>query len=101
MPRRTPSRARVTSGPVTPGDSSAPHDAPEGCEIAVVGGGIVGLATARELLSRRPGAPLIVLEAEAEVGLRQTGRNSGVVHAGIYYEPGSLKARLCVEGARA
>jgi L-2-hydroxyglutarate oxidase len=86
---------------VTPGDSSAPHDAPEECEIAVVGGGIVGLATARELLSRRPGAPLIVLEAEAEVGLRQTGRNSGVVHAGIYYEPGSLKARLCVEGARA
>jgi (S)-2-hydroxyglutarate dehydrogenase len=70
------------------------------CDLAVVGGGILGLAVARELLRRRPGARLQVLEGEADVGRHQTGRSSGVVHAGIYYEPGSLKARLCVEGAR-
>jgi 2-hydroxyglutarate dehydrogenase len=70
-------------------------------EVAVVGGGIVGLATARELLSRSPGMTLAVLEREREVGLGQTTWNSGVVHAGIYYPPGSLKAKLCVEGARA
>ena len=69
-------------------------------DYAVVGGGIVGLAVARELLRRRPGASLVVLEREDEVGRHQTARNSGVVHAGIYYAPGSLKARLCVEGAR-
>ena len=65
-----------------------------------MGGGIVGLATARELLLRRPGASLVVLERETELARHHTGHNSGVVHAGIYYEPGSLKARLCVEGAR-
>jgi 2-hydroxyglutarate dehydrogenase len=70
------------------------------CDLAVVGGGILGLATARELLRRRPGASVVVLEREPQIATRQTGRNSGVVHAGIYYEPGSLKARLCVEGAR-
>jgi (S)-2-hydroxyglutarate dehydrogenase len=70
-------------------------------EVAVVGGGIVGLATARELLSRRPGMSLVVLERADDVGLGQTTWNSGVIHAGIYYAPGSLKARLCVEGARA
>lgn len=72
----------------------------ERAQLAVVGGGIVGLATARELLARRPGAPLVVLERETDVGRGQTGANSGVIHAGIYYAPGSLKARLCVEGAR-
>jgi (S)-2-hydroxyglutarate dehydrogenase len=66
----------------------------------VVGGGILGTAVARELLARRPGARLCVLEAEPSLGRHQTGRSSGVIHAGIYYEPGSLKARLCVEGAR-
>jgi (S)-2-hydroxyglutarate dehydrogenase len=70
------------------------------CDLAVVGGGILGLAVARELLRRRPGARLQVLEAEERIGRHQTGRSSGVIHAGIYYEPGSLKARLCVEGAR-
>ncbi len=59
------------------------------------------MAVARELLSRRPGARLCVLEAEDRIGRHQTGHSSGVIHAGIYYEPGSLKARLCVEGARA
>jgi (S)-2-hydroxyglutarate dehydrogenase len=73
---------------------------PETCDLAVVGGGIVGLAVARELIQRRPTASVCVLEREAEVGAHQTGHNSGVIHAGVYYEPGSLKARLCVEGAR-
>ena len=69
-------------------------------EVAVVGAGIVGLAVARELLRRHPGLSLVVLEREAEIATGQTGETSGVIHAGIYYEPGSLKARLCVEGAR-
>jgi (S)-2-hydroxyglutarate dehydrogenase len=59
------------------------------------------LAVARELLARHPGARLCLLEAEAAVGRHQTGHSSGVVHAGIYYRPGSLKARLCVEGGQA
>ena len=68
-------------------------------DIAVVGGGILGLAVARELTARRPGGSVCVLEREAEIGTHQTGNNSGVVHAGIYYAPGSLKAELCVRGA--
>jgi L-2-hydroxyglutarate oxidase len=68
--------------------------------LAVVGAGIVGLAVAREALLRRPGRRVTVLEAEDRVGPHQTGHNSGVIHAGIYYAPGSLKARLCVAGAR-
>jgi L-2-hydroxyglutarate oxidase LhgO len=64
----------------------------------VVGGGIVGLAVARELLLRRPGSDVVVFEKEARPGTHQTGHNSGVVHAGIYYKPGSLKARLCTVG---
>ena len=66
----------------------------------MVGGGILGLAVARELALRHPDRSLTVLERELDVGAHQTGHNSGVVHGGIYYEPGSLKARLCVEGAR-
>ncbi len=74
---------------------------PTECDLVVVGGGILGGAVARELLARRPGARLAVLEAEPRIGAHQTGRSSGVVHSGIYYEPGSLKARLCIEGSRA
>lgn len=66
--------------------------------FGIVGGGIVGLAVARELLRRRPGADVVVLEKEDRVGGHQTGHNSGVVHAGIYYRPGSLKATLCARG---
>jgi L-2-hydroxyglutarate oxidase len=66
--------------------------------IGIVGAGIVGLAIARELLDRRPGARVVVLEKEDRVAAHQTGHNSGVVHAGIYYQPGSLKARLCTRG---
>jgi (S)-2-hydroxyglutarate dehydrogenase len=69
--------------------------------VAVVGGGILGLATARALLRRRPGLSLVLLEAEPAIALHQTGRSSGVIHRGLYYAPGSLKARLCVEGAAA
>lgn len=66
--------------------------------IGVIGGGIVGLAVARRLLQLRPDAALTVLEKEDRLGAHQTGHNSGVVHAGIYYQPGSLKARLCRRG---
>jgi (S)-2-hydroxyglutarate dehydrogenase len=72
---------------------------PERCDIAVVGGGILGLAVARELTVRQPGWSVCVFEKEKRLGTHQTGHNSGVVHAGIYYAPGSLKAQLCVEGA--
>jgi len=79
---------------------SPPPEDPCRCDVAVVGGGIVGLALARELLLRRPGASVCVLEREQEIAAHQTSHNSGVIHAGIYYKPGSLKARLCVQGAR-
>jgi len=67
-------------------------------DVAVVGGGILGLALARELLTRRPDLRLTLFERETGVGQHQTGHNSGVIHAGIYYKPGSLKAQLCVDG---
>lgn len=67
-------------------------------DVAVIGGGIVGLATAREFLKRHPGLRLIVLEKEDLLAAHQTGHNSGVLHAGIYYAPGSLKAQACVQG---
>src|ERR1700730_16008442 len=67
-------------------------------DIVVIGGGIVGLSTAMQLLERYPGRAVWVLEKEARLASHQTGRNSGVVHAGVYYAPGSLKARFCREG---
>lgn len=70
-----------------------------GSPTLVIGGGLVGLGTAWALHRRQPDRPLILLEKEAEVGTHQTGRNSGVLHSGIYYTPGSLRARLCREGA--
>jgi (S)-2-hydroxyglutarate dehydrogenase len=70
-------------------------------DFAIIGAGIVGLATAREILSARPGSSIIVFEKESAVAQHQTGHNSGVIHAGIYYAPGSLKARFCREGAAA
>lgn len=70
-------------------------------DICVVGGGLVGLATARALTSMLPGLSLVVVEKEDAVALHQSSHNSGVVHSGLYYRPGSLKARLCVEGREA
>ncbi|HTU82864.1 MAG TPA: L-2-hydroxyglutarate oxidase [Candidatus Acidoferrales bacterium] len=70
-------------------------------DIAIVGGGIVGLAAGRELLGRHPHLKLAVLEKDAVLAAQQTGHNSGVIHSGIYYKPGSLKAKLCVEGRKA
>jgi L-2-hydroxyglutarate oxidase LhgO len=69
-------------------------------DIVVVGAGILGLAVARELLLRHPRLSLVVLEKEDRIGQHQTGHNSGVIHSGIYYAPGSLKAKLCTEGGR-
>jgi L-2-hydroxyglutarate oxidase len=69
------------------------------CDAAVAGGGLVGLATAMAL--GKAGFKVAVLEAEDRVGVHQSGHNSGVIHSGLYYKPGSLKATLCVEGARA
>jgi L-2-hydroxyglutarate oxidase len=68
------------------------------CDVLIVGGGIVGLATAMQLLSRQPGLRLIVVEKERSIATHQTGRNSGVVHAGLYYAPGSLKAQTAMTG---
>jgi (S)-2-hydroxyglutarate dehydrogenase len=70
------------------------------CDLAVVGAGILGLATARELLARHPNLSVQVLEREGRIAAHQTGHNSGVIHQGVYYTPGSLKAQLCVTGAR-
>ena len=66
-------------------------------DVAVIGGGIVGIATAHALCERLRGS-LVVLEAEAKLAGHQSGHNSGVIHSGLYYKPGSLKARNCVEG---
>jgi (S)-2-hydroxyglutarate dehydrogenase len=66
--------------------------------VGIVGGGIVGLAIGRELTRRRPGVEVHVFEKEDDLAVHQTGHNSGVVHAGIYYKPGSLKAELCTRG---
>jgi (S)-2-hydroxyglutarate dehydrogenase len=69
-------------------------------DLAIIGGGILGLATGREFLRREPSARVVILEKEHQLALHQTGRNSGVIHSGIYYTPGSAKARFCVAGAR-
>src|ERR1700720_3765199 len=67
-------------------------------DCIVIGGGIVGLSVAWTLLEKKPGIRIAVLEKEAGWARHQTGRNSGVMHSGIYYKPGSLKAKLCREG---
>ena len=70
----------------------------ERADVLVVGGGIVGLATARAMLRAQPGRSVVVVEKETAVGAHQSGRNSGVIHAGVYYQPGSYKAELCRAG---
>ncbi len=69
-------------------------------DVLIVGGGIVGLATARAILRAHPGRALTLVEKEAAVGTHQSGRNSGVIHAGVYYQPGSAKARMCTAGRK-
>jgi (S)-2-hydroxyglutarate dehydrogenase len=83
---------------LTPDTSPGVGPPAERADVAVVGGGIVGLATAYQLLRRRPGLRLVVVEQESKLGAHQSGHNSGVLHAGLYYAPGSLKARLCRAG---
>lgn len=83
-----------------PQEQSPSPAAPSRCHIAIVGGGIVGLAVARELTRRRPRLSVCLLEREPQLASHQSGHSSGVIHAGVYYAPGSLKARLCVQGAR-
>lgn len=68
-------------------------------DVVIVGAGILGFAVARAILERRPGSRLAVLDKESAIGQHQTGHNSGVIHSGVYYAPGSLKAHLCVAGA--
>ena len=70
-------------------------------DLAVIGGGIVGLSTAMQMTERYPGIAVAVLEKEPHLASHQTGRNSGVIHAGVYYQPGSMKARFCREGVQA
>ena len=71
---------------------------PKHVDLVVVGAGIIGLATARQYLAEYPGASVLVLERESGLASHQTGRNSGVLHSGIYYAPGSMKAELAVAG---
>eukprot|EP00850_Spirogloea_muscicola_P010683 SM000063S20073 [mRNA] locus=s63:677237:698179:- [translate_table: standard] len=78
---------------------SAAAAATDSADVVILGGGIVGLATARELADRYPNASIIVVEKELDLVQHQTSHNSGVIHAGIYYAPGSAMAQLCVDGA--
>jgi (S)-2-hydroxyglutarate dehydrogenase len=86
-----PRRAQFEEGALMPADRY---------DVAVVGAGIVGLAVAREVLMRRPDSKVLVIDKANAVAQHQTGHNSGVIHAGVYYAPGSLKAQLCVQGAK-
>ena len=73
----------------------------ERCDVLVIGGGLVGLATVMHLQIMRPQLRMVVVEKERAIATHQSGRSSGVAHAGIYYQPGSMKAKLCVEGKEA
>lgn len=83
----------------SPPAASGPARSADGrLDVAVIGGGLIGLSTAMALLAAHPGLRLAVLEKEAAIAVHQSGHNSGVIHAGLYYQPGSLKARFCREG---
>lgn len=69
-------------------------------DFIIIGGGIVGMSTAMQLLQQMPEKKVLVLEKESSAAQHQTGHNSGVIHAGVYYTPGSLKAKFCLEGNR-
>src|SRR5919109_2350385 len=70
-------------------------------DLTIIGGGIVGLATALRILEAHPRIKLLLLEKEPQIAQHQTGHNSGVIHSGLYYRPGSVKARSCVAGRKA
>lgn len=74
------------------------HSLKHDYDLIIVGGGIVGLATGYQFLKKNPGQKLLILEKETELAQHQTGRNSGVIHSGLYYQPGSLKAKNCLDG---
>ncbi len=95
----TVSSAASSPSPSPSGRAPAARRAAYDCDVLVVGGGIVGLSTAYALTRARPGTRVVVLEKEAGPARHQTGRNSGVIHSGVYYRPGSLKARFAVRGA--
>src|SRR4051794_27705632 len=69
-------------------------------DVIIVGGGIVGLGAAYKIQKRHPGKKILVLEKEPKLSMHQTGRNSGVIHSGLYYKPGSYRAKNCVTGRR-
>ena len=75
-------------------------DSDKKCEFLIIGGGIVGLSIAFQLISRQISKRIIIIDKEKELGLHSSGRNSGVLHAGLYYKPGSLKAKVCVKGSQ-
>lgn len=96
-PQRVPSGGGRAGGPVS---RAIVLGMPKTAEVTIIGAGILGLATAVSLTERHPRARVVVLDKEPKIATHQTGHNSGVIHSGIYYKPGSYKARLCVEGAR-
>src|SRR4026207_511253 len=91
---------RTTGAPRRPDPDGILAAVTQSGDLAIIGGGIVGLATALALTEAHPRLRLILLEKEPQLAGHQTGHNSGVIHSGIYYKPGSLKARTCVDGAR-
>src|ERR1035441_4893531 len=88
------------AGPTVAGPTVA-GEAGDQFDVIVIGAGLLGLSTAMALLAERPALRVAVLEKEPAVGAHQSGHNSGVIHAGLYYKPGSLKARFCREGRQA
>ena len=70
------------------------------CEIVIIGGGMVGLSLANQIVDRKLSDSVIIIDKESSLGKHSSGRNSGVLHAGIYYKPGTLKSKVCVEGSK-
>ena len=99
---RTPNRFLDLEflGPPSPLTSQPEHMSAESCDVLILGGGMVGLSIAHQLLERSITSNITILDKEPELGLHSSGRNSGVIHAGLYYKPGSIKATVCVEGGR-
>lgn len=93
-----PFRSSSTYSSSSSSSLESQYPTPNHFDVVIVGGGIVGIATARELVIRRPYLRLALVEKESKLAAHQSGHNSGVIHAGIYYTPNTLKARLCVQG---